>query len=83
MRAKRDATCCCWFDGKPSDAQLNKLEQHPLFTWKSEQTSFEGGCRWSSSWQRGCCYQLSDAEVTCFTNELPSIKRIHRAVSDA
>ena len=36
-----DATCC-WFDWKPSDAQLNKMEQHPPFTWRSEQTSIEG-----------------------------------------
>ena len=40
-KAKRDTTCC-WLDQKPSDAQLNKLEQHPPFTCKSEQTSNEG-----------------------------------------
>ena len=40
-RAKRDATCC-WFDWKPSDAQFNKLKQHPPFTWRSEQISIEG-----------------------------------------
>ena len=34
-----------------------------------------GGCRWSSIWQRSCCYQSWDAEVTCFTNKLSSIKR--------
>ena len=44
MRAKRDATFC-WFDWKPSHAQLNKLKQHP-FSWRSEQTSNDSinGC---------------------------------------
>ena len=40
MKAKRDATCR-WFDWKTTDAQLNKLEQHPHFTWRSEQTSID------------------------------------------
>ena len=37
---------------------------HLLFGW----------WRWSSLWQRGCCYQSSDAEVTFFNNEFSSIK---------
>ena len=41
MRAKTDATCC-WFDQKSSNIQLNIMEQHPHFTWRSEQTSIEG-----------------------------------------
>ena len=28
-------------DLKPSDAELNKLEQHTPFTWRSEQASIE------------------------------------------
>ena len=41
MRGKRDVTCC-WFDQKPSNAQLNELDKHPPFTWRSEQSSIDG-----------------------------------------
>ena len=49
LRAKKDESCC-WFDQKPSNAQLNKLEQHPLFTERSEQTSIE--VTFVSSWMK-------------------------------
>ena len=32
---------CGWFDQKPSNVQLNNLEQHPPFTWRSEQTNID------------------------------------------
>ena len=41
MRGKRDVTCC-WFDQNPLNAQLNKLDQHYPFIWRSEQVSIEG-----------------------------------------
>ena len=37
MRSKRNGTCC-WFDQKPSNAQLNNLEKNPPLKWRSEQT---------------------------------------------
>ena len=55
MRAKRGATCC-WFDQKPSNAQLNDLEQHPPFTWRSEQTNIDS--------INGCiCYLVNEDEL--------------------
>ena len=39
-KVKRDVTCCR-FDQKPSNAQLNKIEQHPSFTWISEQRNID------------------------------------------
>ena len=79
---------CCWFDWKPSNAELNNLEQGHPFTWRSEQKMIEGISVYLAN-EDGTPYSKKAVATNHQIQKLPSshefppIKRKYRAVSNA